>query len=118
MILDVVISYAHYIYSIFVLNISPKGAVINSLGCQPGVVLIEELKTHSSKWIKTKGQQYQKFYWQNGYGGFSIHPAQTPVVKNYISVQDEHHKDISFKDEYRAFLKEYDINYDEKYVGD
>ena len=80
--------------------------------------LIEELKTHSSKWIKTKGQQYQKFYWQNGYGGFSIHPAQIDVVKGYISTQNEHHKKKSFKDEYLAFLKEYNISYDERYVWD
>ena len=80
--------------------------------------LIEELKTHSSKWIKTKGQQYQKFYWQNGYGGFSIHPAQIDVVKNYISTQNEHHKKKSFKEEYLTFLKEYNIEYDERYVWD
>ncbi len=80
--------------------------------------LIEELKTHSSKWIKTKGQQYQKFYWQNGYGGFSIHQGEVDVVKNYISTQDEHHKKISFEDEYRAFLEEYDISFDERYVWD
>ena len=80
--------------------------------------LIEELKTHSSKWVKTKGQQYQKFYWQSGYGGFSIHSAQVDIVKKYILTQDEHHKKISFKDEYRTFLKEYDISYDEKYVWD
>ena len=76
------------------------------------------LKTHSSKWIKTKGQQYQKFYWQSGYGGFSIHPAQIDVVKDYISSQDKHHQKRSFKDEYLAFLKEYNINYDERYVWD
>ena len=76
------------------------------------------LKTHSSKWIKTKGQQYKIFYWQNGYGGFSIHPTQIDVVKDYISTQDEHHKKRSFKDEYRAFLTEYNINYDERYVWD
>ena len=80
--------------------------------------LIEELKSHSSKWIKTKGQQYQKFYWQNGYGGFSVHPEQTDVVKNYILTQEEHHGKRTFKDEYRAFLKEYNINYDEQYLWD
>lgn len=80
--------------------------------------LIEELKTHSSKWIKTKGQQYRKFYWQYGYGGFSIHPSQINVIKNYILTQEEHHKKISFKEEYRAFLQEYEINYDERYVWD
>ena len=80
--------------------------------------LVEELKTHSSKWIKTKGQQYLKFYWQNGYGGFSIHPDKVELVRNYISTQDEHHKRISYKDEYRVFLKEYNINYDERFVWD
>ena len=80
--------------------------------------LIEELKTHSSKWIKTKGQSYQKFYWQNGYGGFSIHLGQVDVLKDYISTQEEHHKELSFQDEYRVLLKEYDIDYDERYVWD
>jgi REP element-mobilizing transposase RayT len=80
--------------------------------------LIEELKTHSSKWIKTKGQTYQKFYWQNGYGSFSIHPEQLTSVKRYISSQTDHHKNITFKDEFRALLKEYEIEYDERYVWD
>ena len=80
--------------------------------------LMEKLKAYSSKWIKTKGQQYQNFYWQNGYGGFSVHPTQTGTVRNYISTQDEHHKEKSFKDEYRTFLKENDIKFDERYVWD
>jgi len=80
--------------------------------------LIEELKTHSSKWIKTKGTQYKKFYWQNGYGAFSVNPLKTDIVKNYISTQEEHHKKKTFKDEYLAFLKEYDVVYDERYVWD
>jgi len=80
--------------------------------------LIEELKTHSSKWIKTKGTQYKKFYWQNGYGAFSVNPLKTDIVKNYISTQEENHKKKTFKDEYLAFLKEYDVVYDERYVWD
>lgn len=80
--------------------------------------LIEEVKTHSSKWIKTKGQKYEKFYWQNGYGGFSIHESQVDHVKSYILNQEKHHKKVSFKDEYRTFLKEYDIDCDERYVWD
>ncbi len=80
--------------------------------------LVEKVKTHSSKWIKTKGQQYQKFYWQNGYGGFSIHPAQVDVVRNYILTQEKHHKKLSFQEEYRTFLKEYKIEYDERYIWD
>ena len=46
--------------------------------------LIEELKSHSSKWIKSKGKTYQNFYWQRGYGGFSVKPSETNIVKDYI----------------------------------
>jgi len=80
--------------------------------------LIEEVKTHSSKWIKTKGQAYQNFYWQNGYGAFSIHESRVEVVKAYILNQKVHHQKKSFKKEYRTFLKDYNIDYDEQYVWD
>ena len=80
--------------------------------------LIEQLKSHSSKWIKTKGEQYRNFYWQKGYGAFSINPSQIGIVEKYIKNQKAHHKTKSFKDEYRAFLKKYKINYNEKYVWD
>ncbi len=80
--------------------------------------LVELLKTHSSKWIKQKSKTYSNFYWQKGYGGFSVNPTEIEIVKNYIINQETHHKKISFQDEYRAFLKKYDIEYDERYVWD
>lgn len=80
--------------------------------------LIEEVKSHSSKWIKTKGAKYQKFYWQRGYGAFSVNPAEISVVENYILQQEEHHRKKTFQNEYRAFLKKYKIEYDEKYLWD
>ncbi|MDB4583470.1 IS200/IS605 family transposase [Draconibacterium sp.] len=80
--------------------------------------LIEKLKTHSSKWIKTKGQDFKSFYWQHGYGGFSVNPNQIDIVKKYIMNQEIHHKKLTFQDEYRAFLKEYNVEYDERYVWD
>lgn len=67
--------------------------------------LLEELKSHSSKWIKTKGDDYANFYWQNGYGAFSVNPAEVEVVRNYIANQKEHHRKKNFQDEYRAFLE-------------
>jgi hypothetical protein len=79
---------------------------------------LEELKKQSSKWIKTKGQAYSDFFWQRGYGVFSVDPTETDDVVNYIMNQDEHHKKISFQDEYRGFLKKYNIEYDERYVWD
>jgi len=80
--------------------------------------LLEELKASSSKWAKSKGENYAGFYWQNGYGAFSVSPLQTEEVVNYIEIQAEHHKKRTFKDEFRAFLKKYKIEYDERYVWD
>jgi putative transposase len=80
--------------------------------------LIEEIKSHSSKWAKTKGDKYKNFFWQRGYGGFSVNPSEINSVKEYILNQKEHHKIKTFQEEYRAFLKEYDIEYDERYVWD
>jgi putative transposase len=80
--------------------------------------LLEEIKSHSSKWIKTKGENFKNFYWQNGYGAFSVNPSEIEVVKNYIEHQDEHHKNKTFQDEYLAFLKKYKVDYDERYVWD
>jgi putative transposase len=80
--------------------------------------LVEELKSHSSKWIKTKGIKYQHFYWQRGYGAFSVNPNDIEVVQRYILNQYEHHKERTFQDEYRIFLKKYEVEYDEKFVWD
>jgi REP element-mobilizing transposase RayT len=80
--------------------------------------LMEELKSHSSKWIKTKGEKYRNFYWQDGYGAFSVNPSEVDVVVNYIANQKEHHRKLEFREEYKAFLKKYDVKYDERYVWD
>lgn len=80
--------------------------------------LIEEIKKGSSKWIKTKGIQYVDFGWQDGYGAFSIGQSAYDNLRKYIQTQKDHHKKISFQDEFRAFLKKYEVDYDEKYVWD
>jgi putative transposase len=80
--------------------------------------LLEVLKSHSSKWIKTKGAEYANFYWQDGYGAFSVNPSQVDTVIAYIANQQEHHKKKTFQSEYRAFLKKYKVQYDEQYVWD
>ncbi len=80
------------------------------------VKLMEELKSHSSKWIKTKGAAYSHFYWQDGYGAFSVNPSEVDVVIDYIFRQKEHHSKKTFQEEYRAFLKKYKVDYDERYV--
>ncbi len=69
--------------------------------------LLEKLKKESSKWIKTKDKKYQKFYWQSGYGIFSINPTEIDTVVKYIEQQPEHHKTKTFQEEFKAFLKKY-----------
>lgn len=80
--------------------------------------LLEEVKSHSSKWIKTRGKAYENFYWQDGYGAFSVNPHEVDRVISYIANQKAHHEKKNFQDEYRAFLKKYHIEYDERYVWD
>lgn len=80
--------------------------------------LVEEIKSHSSKWYKTKNESLLNFYWQDGYGAFSVNPSEVNVVIDYIENQHKHHDHKSFQDEYRAFLKKYQVEYDERYVWD
>jgi REP element-mobilizing transposase RayT len=80
--------------------------------------LLEEIKSHSSKWMKTKDERLRGFYWQNGYGAFSVRPSDIDIVTAYIQNQKEHHQKKSFQDEYRTFLKKYNVEFDERYVWD
>lgn len=87
--------------------------------------LLESLKSHSSKWMKTRDESLKDFYWQNaclqdrrGYGAFSVNPLQTDTVIKYITNQYEHHQKFTFQDEYRAFLTKYNVDFDERYIWD
>lgn len=82
------------------------------------IKLMEEIKKTSSKWIKTKGEGYINFYWQDGYGAFSVGPRDVEIVRGYIKNQHVHHSTKGYQDEFRAMLKTHDIDYDEKYVWD
>ncbi len=78
--------------------------------------LLEKIKKHSSKWIKTKGEKYKNFYWQEGYGIFSVNPSEIDKVVEYIENQKKHHTKKTFQQEFLAFLKKYKVDYDERYV--
>lgn len=78
--------------------------------------IVEEIKRHSSRWIKSQNPCYHNFAWQGGYAGFSVSASKVEIVKAYIKDQKEHHKKQTFQDEYILFLKEYGISYDEKYL--
>jgi putative transposase len=115
------------------------GGVLNNLDCPSVIVggvddhvhvlcrfsrtrsiaeVVEALKTSSSKWIKTKGREFAGFHWQSGYGVFSVSPSDAEAVIAYIGRQAEHHRKVSFQDEYRQFLERHKVAYDERYVWD
>ena len=80
--------------------------------------LVEELKTSSSKWLKAQSPELGGFAWQRGYGVFSVGPADLAALLAYIDNQEEHHRTKTFQDEYRGFLTNHGITYDERYVWD
>jgi REP element-mobilizing transposase RayT len=79
---------------------------------------IRELKSDSSKQIKTMSEELDAFHWQNGYGAFSIGPTHVDPLVHYIATQEQHHRRESFQDEFRRLLRKYGIEYDERYVWD
>jgi REP element-mobilizing transposase RayT len=80
--------------------------------------LVKEIKTASSKWVKTQDAALHDFAWQHGYGVFSVGMSQKEPLLHYIDNQEEHHRTRTFQDEYRTFLTKYGIDYDERYVWD
>lgn len=79
---------------------------------------VEEVKKLSSKWIKGLAPKYQGFYWQRGYGAFSVSPSQLDALLEYVTTQEEHHRGRSFQEEYSEFLHRHSVDFDERYVWD
>src|ERR1043166_6757134 len=77
--------------------------------------LIGDIKRSSSVWIKRQDKKFAKFYWQRGYGAFSIGQSQVPSVSRYIRDQKEHHKQQIFQDEFRGLCRKYEVEIDERY---
>jgi len=69
------------------------------------------LKSNSSKWMRERGT---KFAWQQGYGAFSVSSSNLQVVIDYIDTQDEHHKKLSFEQEFAALLRKHGVKFDLK----
>ncbi len=78
--------------------------------------VVEQVKKESSKWAKE--HVHPAFYWQNGYGAFSVSPSNEPGVRAYIENQEEHHRVQTYQDEFRALLRKHGIDWDERYVWD
>ena len=80
--------------------------------------VIENVKTSSSKWLKTKGSAFAAFHWQNGYGIYSVSQSHADAVVEYIVRQEEHHtkQRETYQDEVRRLYREAHIEFDERYV--
>jgi putative transposase len=115
------------------------GGILTNFECQPIIIggvedhvhllfvhsrtatvadVMKELKRSSTVWLQSRSPTLSNFAWQAGYGAFSIGQSQVEDVRTYIAGQEEHHRKISFQDEFRRLLQRYEIEFDERYVWD
>jgi len=80
--------------------------------------MIKTFKAKSSKWVNELPDQIDRFSWQTGYGAFTVSASQLSKVIHYVKNQEEHHRVVSFKDEFVKLLKKHGIEYDERYLWD
>jgi REP element-mobilizing transposase RayT len=74
------------------------------------------LKTNSSRWVHEKWPSRSTFGWQTGYGAFSVSQSNVSAVLHYIANQEEHHRQVSFQEEFVIYLQRHGIEYDERYI--
>ena len=68
--------------------------------------------------MKEQGAAFNDFYWQGGYGAFSVSQSNVEQVHTYVATQEEHHRRVSFQDEFRALCRKHSVAIDERYVWD
>ena len=78
--------------------------------------LVKEIKSSSSKFVKRKFPGCSGFYWQTGFAAFSVDYWSIDKIQKYINTQKEHHQKTGFKEEYRKFLEENNMPYQEEYL--
>ncbi len=74
------------------------------------------IKTNSSRWVHETWPARRAFAWQAGYGAFSVSQSHVEAVRSYIAGQEEHHRRVTFQDEFLEFLRRHGIEYDERYI--
>lgn len=115
------------------------GGTLNGLGCSPIEIntepdhahllfvmtrteplsdVVGQLKKSTNDWLRARQTKFGGFHWQGGYGAFSVSQSAVEEVRDYIRNQQEHHKRVPFQDEFRQFLKRYEVEFDERYVWD
>ncbi|MBN3035177.1 MAG: transposase [Bacteroidales bacterium] len=89
------------------------------LGLRPSEAisdLVRDIKNNSTNFVNKNGWTPGKFSWQEGYGAFSYSWSQLATVYKYILNQEEHHRKKTFREEYLGFLREFDIDFDDRYL--
>jgi hypothetical protein len=71
---------------------------------------------NSTGWVHREWKGRGEFAWQEGYGASCVGPVQAPEVIKYIAAQKEHHRNISFREQFISFLQKYGIEDDERYI--
>jgi putative transposase len=99
-------------------SVSDHIHLLISLGRNEIGALVGDIKRSTSVWIKKQDKRFSKFYWQRGYGAFSIGQSQVAAVSRYIANQKEHHKLQAFQDEFRELCRKYEVEFDERYCRD
>jgi putative transposase len=89
------------------ISINPKQSISD---------LVKDIKLSSSEFINSKNWIKGKFYWQEGFGAFSVSKSKIMDLIEYIKNQENHHRKKSFKEEYIGFLKKYNVEFDERYI--
>jgi REP element-mobilizing transposase RayT len=112
------------------------GAVLKGMGCHPVLInsvedhihllfelartaplshVTEQVKTTSSKWMKSQAAHLSTFAWQSGYGAFAVSWSNVKRVQKYIAHQQTHHRTKSFEAEHHELLMRHQISYHEKH---
>lgn len=115
------------------------GGVVKTLGCVPIQIggtadhvhlfttlsrtitiaeLVKETKRVSTNWIQEQGAGTKSFHWQAGYGAFSVSESNCRAVVSYIENQEEHHRTVTFQEEYRMFCRKHGVEIDGRFVWD
>jgi hypothetical protein len=78
--------------------------------------LLRVVKANSSRWANGRWPLRPRFAWQGGYGAFSVSESSRAPVIRYIQDQEQHHRRISFQDEFLKLLRKHGVEFDERYV--
>jgi hypothetical protein len=80
--------------------------------------MVKIIKSKSSKWLNAHPKRPGRFEWQRGYAAFTVSASQLEKVRRYVRNQEQHHRRVTFQEEFRALLDKHGIEYDERYLWD